>query len=60
MRDKISDLWLSVLLNLRIRKMDFHVEAVPYDDCDNEKCLTIVAEYKWFWQKKHPLDCCGL
>jgi hypothetical protein len=63
MREKLNDLWLTFLLKFRIKKMDFCLEVVSTEgregfECCEPMALCITAEYKWFWEKSTPIECC--
>lgn len=54
--EKIKDLWLTVLLKTRIKKVDMRLESVPSDEpsCCGPMKLCLFLEYKWFWEESSP------
>lgn len=62
--------WYRLMMALKIMRLDISMEECPAELCepgideDGNPIMTInlVAEAKWFWQKRAPiprLGCCG-
>lgn len=60
MNNRLSDLLLSFLLIMKIKKIDFLLESVPStEECCGPNMLRITMEYKWFWQKRSLDNLCN-
>lgn len=62
MIDKLPEFFYSVLISLKILRIDFYVETVPSEEivgsdaaeCCGPMAIRMVAEPRWFWEKKNP------
>lgn len=53
--DKLWTEWYQLLLKLRIKRLDFHVEEMDIEG--DEKFVSLVCETHWFWQRrKDPMQ----